>query len=115
VLCCADQELVLALLKQAIERNLATSKGFLIDGYPRELHQGTRFEAEVAPVERVLYFQVHLLSLLTSCNAQNQWRKSRGTRSPIIYSAGTTMQMPPRLRKFVYDYLSVLQVVTMIL
>jgi adenylate kinase len=25
----------------------ATSKGFLIDGYPREMEQGTRFEAEV--------------------------------------------------------------------
>jgi len=50
--------MVLALLKQAIQRHSATSKGFLIDGYPRELDQGKRFEAEVAPVERVIYFQV---------------------------------------------------------
>ena len=50
--------MVLTLLKQAVQRNLASSKGFLIDGYPRELDQGRRFEAEVAPVERVIYFQV---------------------------------------------------------
>jgi len=49
---------VLTLLKQAIRRKSATSNGFLIDGYPRELDQGRRFEAEVAPVERVIYFQV---------------------------------------------------------
>lgn len=51
-------EMVLTLLKQAIQKHSATSKGFLIDGYPRELDQGRRFEAEVAPVERVIYFQV---------------------------------------------------------
>jgi adenylate kinase family enzyme len=28
----------------------ATSKGFLIDGYPREMEQGTRFEAEVCKI-----------------------------------------------------------------
>jgi len=50
--------MVLTLLKQAIQKNSATSKGFLIDGYPRELDQGKRFEAEVASVERVIYFQV---------------------------------------------------------
>jgi len=36
----------------------ATSKGFLIDGYPRELDQGKKFESEVGPVESVLYFEV---------------------------------------------------------
>lgn len=34
------------------------SKGFLIDGYPRELDQGKRFEAEVAHVDGVIYFHV---------------------------------------------------------
>jgi len=56
--------MVLALLKQAIQRNSSTSKGFLIDGYPRELDQGKRFEAEVAPVERVIYFQVSSVSFV---------------------------------------------------
>ena len=35
-----------------------TSKGFLIDGYPRELEQGKKFENDVAPVNCVLYFHV---------------------------------------------------------
>ena len=30
-----------------MEAKAATSKGFLIDGYPREMEQGTRFETEV--------------------------------------------------------------------
>ena len=38
---------MLQLLKEAMEAKAATSKGFLIDGYPREMEQGTRFENEV--------------------------------------------------------------------
>ncbi len=41
------QEAVLGLLRDAMIKNAATSKGFLIDGYPRELDQGKRFENEV--------------------------------------------------------------------
>ena len=55
---------MLTLLEQAIQKNAAKSKGFLIDGYPRELEQGKRFEAEVAPVERVIYFEVLSIRLL---------------------------------------------------
>lgn len=51
-------ETVLTLLKEAMLKKAATSKGFLIDGYPRELDQGKRFEADVAAVECVLYFEV---------------------------------------------------------
>lgn len=51
-------ETVLTLLKEAMLKQAATSKGFLIDGYPRELDQGKRFEADVAGVECVLYFEV---------------------------------------------------------
>lgn len=51
-------ETVLGLLRDAMIKKAATSKGFLIDGYPRELDQGKRFEAEVAPVTAVLYFEV---------------------------------------------------------
>lgn len=40
-------ETVLQLLKEAMTAKAATSKGFLIDGYPRELDQGIRFENEV--------------------------------------------------------------------
>ncbi|XP_046330687.2 uncharacterized protein LOC124114162 [Haliotis rufescens] len=49
---------VLLLLKEAMLAKAASSKGFLIDGYPRELDQGKRFESEVAPAEFVLYFEV---------------------------------------------------------
>lgn len=49
---------VLTLLKEAMLKKASTSKGFLIDGYPRELDQGKKFEADVAPVSCVLYFEV---------------------------------------------------------
>jgi len=47
---------VLDLIKQAMLKNLATAKGFLIDGYPREVEQGEDFEKEIAPSALVLYF-----------------------------------------------------------
>jgi len=37
----------LTLLKEAMIKNKAAN-GFLIDGYPRELNQGVRFESEVS-------------------------------------------------------------------
>ena len=37
---------------------LSTSKGFLIDGYPREVAQGIQFEEEINPCALVLYFEV---------------------------------------------------------
>ncbi|BFZ20716.1 hypothetical protein BsWGS_23755 [Bradybaena similaris] len=49
---------VLELLKEAMLKTVTTSKGFLIDGYPRELEQGVRFEKEICAPEFVLYFDV---------------------------------------------------------
>jgi len=49
---------VLALIKDKMLATAATSHGYLIDGYPRELEQGKRFEETVGPVECVLYFNV---------------------------------------------------------
>ncbi|RUS83726.1 hypothetical protein EGW08_008522 [Elysia chlorotica] len=49
---------VLGLMKEAMLAYAPVSKGFLIDGYPRELEQGTRFENEVAPAKFVLCFDV---------------------------------------------------------
>lgn len=43
-------DIVLALLKDAILKNSAKSNGFLIDGYPREESQGREFEKSIAPV-----------------------------------------------------------------
>lgn len=34
------------------------SKGYLIDGYPREVEQGKEFEKEILPCTQVLYFEV---------------------------------------------------------
>jgi len=51
-------DVVLGLLRDGMLKKAATSKGFLIDGYPRELDQGKRFEQEVAIVNSVLYFEV---------------------------------------------------------
>ncbi|KAH9498984.1 Adenylate kinase isoenzyme 5 [Bulinus truncatus] len=49
---------VLQLLKEAMLKKVVSSKGFLIDGYPRELEQGTRFENEICSPQFVLYFDV---------------------------------------------------------
>merc|ERR1712044_94869 len=49
---------VLDLLAEAMIGKLAGSKGFLIDGYPREVAQGQEFEKEIAPCTKILYFDV---------------------------------------------------------
>merc|ERR1712035_55733 len=49
---------VLDLLAEAMLKKLSGSKGFLIDGYPREVAQGEEFEKEVAPCAHILYFEV---------------------------------------------------------
>ncbi|VUZ48361.1 unnamed protein product [Hymenolepis diminuta] len=51
-------EIVLALIKEAMLKLVDKSPYFLIDGYPRELEQGTKFERDVAPCFTVLYFEV---------------------------------------------------------
>lgn len=38
------------LLKEAIAANLGTTKGFLIDGYPREVKHAEEFERQVSKV-----------------------------------------------------------------
>lgn len=52
------QEVVLDLVKEAMLSKVSTSKGFLIDGYPREVAQGVQFEEEIAPCALVFYFEV---------------------------------------------------------
>merc|ERR1712002_876314 len=49
---------VLDLLSEAMIAKLGGSKGFLIDGYPREVQQGKEFEAEILPCTQILYFDV---------------------------------------------------------
>ncbi|XP_054166434.1 adenylate kinase isoenzyme 1-like [Oppia nitens] len=49
-------DIVLSLLKTAINKESAKSNGFLIDGYPRERDQAISFERDVTPCDMVLYF-----------------------------------------------------------
>ncbi|XP_043914423.1 adenylate kinase isoenzyme 5-like isoform X1 [Protopterus annectens] len=48
-------ETVLDMLKDAMIAKLETSKGFLIDGYPREVRQGEEFEKKIGPPSLLLY------------------------------------------------------------
>ncbi|CAF4550994.1 unnamed protein product [Rotaria sp. Silwood1] len=48
-------EVVLDLLKENMLKNIEKSKGFLIDGYPREIPQAKKFEEMIAPCNLVLY------------------------------------------------------------
>merc|ERR1711936_439136 len=43
---------------EAMIKKLGGSKGFLIDGYPREVAQGEEFEKAIAPCKHILYFEV---------------------------------------------------------
>lgn len=47
---------VLSLLENAMKK-VESSKGFLIDGYPRQKDQGAAFEQAIAPVDLILYFE----------------------------------------------------------
>ena len=46
---CTLQFVVLDLLAEAMLAKVSGSKGFLIDGYPREVSQGEEFEKEILP------------------------------------------------------------------
>jgi adenylate kinase len=51
-------DVVLDLLKEAMVKKLGESKGFLIDGYPREVQQGEEFEKQIKAANIILYFDV---------------------------------------------------------
>ncbi|KAL5292777.1 Adk1 family protein [Megaselia abdita] len=51
-----SNEAVLLLLECAIKKAAASSKGFLIDGYPREKDQGAAFEKQISPADLILFF-----------------------------------------------------------
>jgi adenylate kinase len=50
-------QIVLDMLKDAMLARVKTSKGFLIDGYPRQVDQGMEFEKQIAPCKLVLYVE----------------------------------------------------------
>ncbi|VDP69510.1 unnamed protein product [Echinostoma caproni] len=51
-------DVVLTLIKEAMVKCVDKNCFFLIDGYPRELEQGIRFEKEVCPCLCVIAFDV---------------------------------------------------------
>jgi adenylate kinase len=51
-------EKVLDLITEAMAEKAATSKGFLIDGYPRAVDQGIQFEEKIKPCSFVIDFDV---------------------------------------------------------
>jgi adenylate kinase len=42
-----SNQTVLDMIKDAMLKSISTSKGFLIDGYPRQIDQGLEFEKQV--------------------------------------------------------------------
>ena len=42
-----SNQIVLDMIKDAMLKNISSSKGFLIDGYPRQIDQGLEFEKQV--------------------------------------------------------------------
>lgn len=64
------QDIVLTLLREAMLEKASTAKGFLIDGYPRELEQGIRFEKEVGSISHEIVKHVHVWDL---CWLQSWW------------------------------------------
>ncbi len=50
-------DIVLEMIKDAMLAQVDTAKGFLIDGYPRQVDQGIAFEEKIGPVETVLYVE----------------------------------------------------------
>ncbi|CAF0941838.1 unnamed protein product, partial [Didymodactylos carnosus] len=52
-------EVVLDLLKDEMLKKIDSTKGFLIDGYPREVEQALKFEQQIAPCNLVLYINAN--------------------------------------------------------
>ena len=52
-----SNQFVLDMIKDAMLSNIDKSKGFLIDGYPRQVDQGAEFDREIVPCEIVLYIE----------------------------------------------------------
>ncbi|KAH8032679.1 hypothetical protein HPB51_000429 [Rhipicephalus microplus] len=51
-------DMIIQLIKETIKKDLLTAKGFLLDGYPRNVEQGERFESDVCKCTNLIYFEV---------------------------------------------------------
>merc|ERR1712055_490634 len=56
---------VLDMLRDAMADAIKTSKGYLIDGYPREVKQGEEFEKKIRECTMLLHFEVADNTMLT--------------------------------------------------
>ena len=59
--------IVIQLLKENMIKEAATSKGFIIDGYPKDVAQGTSFEKEIAPILKVIHLKATDETMKTRC------------------------------------------------
>ena len=85
-------ETVLEMLKVAMMRaTLRGSRGFLVDGYPREEKQGIAFESTVCPAQLCLYFRA-------SDSTMMQRMRKRGETSGRVDDNEFTMR--ERLKTF---------------
>ncbi|VDM99479.1 unnamed protein product, partial [Onchocerca ochengi] len=76
---------VLDLLKEAMSRaTINGSRGFLIDGYPREIIQGEQFEHEVRSPDLVIYFEADQKMLYDRCINRQKTRRRLDDSSDII-------------------------------
>ncbi|XP_078502793.1 adenylate kinase isoenzyme 1 isoform X2 [Lissotriton helveticus] len=57
-------DMVLDMLKDAMMAKANESKGFLIDGYPRDVQQGQEFEKKIGPPSLLLYIDVKSETML---------------------------------------------------
>jgi adenylate kinase len=65
-----SNQIVLDMIKDAMISKLKTSKGFLIDGYPRQVDQGIEFEKQV--IQNLFYFYFFISSSKVSAGVELQ-------------------------------------------
>ena len=85
-------DVVLELLKDAMLRTAHSARGFLVDGFPRELERATRFEAEV---------RSPLLLLLLLCETQFRQQLSGAVVLPVhgVSHQQAWARQPPKFLK----------------
>ncbi|XP_027725459.1 adenylate kinase isoenzyme 1 [Vombatus ursinus] len=71
---------VLDMLRDAMIAKVETSKGFLIDGYPREVKQGEEFEKKIGSPTLLLYIDRRELRPLAQGHAHSQWQSHLSER-----------------------------------
>jgi adenylate kinase len=79
-------EIVLDLIKEAMLKHISATKGFLLDGYPREISQGVLFEEEVKRTAfgipaRSMYLHA-APTLHSACNLYTESVRSKYSQLP---------------------------------